>query len=326
MRTFRVLFLSVLSLCLLPHHGSLQSYDTFQLPTTAAITGIAFPTDSTGLITVADTLLYHVRSAQSPSVTFTEHAAVGVINDFREYHPANDLVESPVWASDSSVVVIRDAAGPSVHQEILGSKDGGKTWEMLTPVWHPDLLWHILAVPNTGWYCVYGTDVPGEVYLSRRSAQTLQLSTPSTVGIDTMRHPWLTGIAAPITADRVLLASRSDTLVELNLTADTLMMWKPQIAGEATREEFSLLVSNAQGVILGRHAGTIVRSTDAGYSWHTVTPAHPYANIDWSWSTSVYSAWHDSLWHSMDAGSTWTPTGPRLPTEFARAGSDNSTG
>jgi len=312
-RSFSIGFLCIL---LWVSSGNAESFEILQLPSSAAVTGVAFSTDSTGLITVDDTLVYHIQSPPGTPVTFYEQATVGVQNDFPNYHPVNDYVTAPVWASDSTIVMIREATGSASHQEILGSRDRGVSWALLTPVWHPDLLYQILAVPQTWVYCIYLTDIYGEPAITRRLATTLQYPAPASSRLDTMPHPPLTGVAAAVTSEHLLLASTSDSLVEFNYVADTVTMWLPQLEQETLSGNFLTLYSNAQEMVLGRYGDQTLRSTDAGRTWSPVTPQHNFTAIDWTWSNAVYSQWRDSLWYSLDAGSTWTNTGIHFPPDM----------
>ncbi len=292
-----------------------QSYNQYHLPTDAAVTGIAFSTEDNGIITVNDTLIYQVQNGASDLVTFNEHSAVGIQYDFPDYHPANDFVYMPVWASETTIVLIRGASGAAAHQDILATQDAGENWRLLTPVFHPDFLKTLIAVPDEMLYCVYLPDTPGEVYINQRDPGSLLSQSSNIYDIPSESHPPFTGILTPLMTGQILLATQTDSLAVIDLSQHTLNVFVPEIAIETEKGNFDSLYSNYQGVLLGKNNSTLYRSTDGGYTWETVIPNNSFRDIDWTWNTNVYASFQDSLWKSSDAGSTWTNTGFRLPAD-----------
>jgi|GEM_PF-6240915 len=287
-----------------------QGWETYDLSIDSSITGIAFASWESGIVTVQDTFIYQIRYGNSDVAQFDRRSAVGVVNDFPNYHPVNDYTTMPVWPSDSTIVLIREAQS---HQEILASQDAGDTWRLFNPVNHPDLLYDLIAIPNEMVYEVYLVDVPGEIQIHLRDPVSLMSSEWQIGEILNQPHPPFTGIIAPMTPDSILLATSTDSLVIVDLAQRTFSAFIPEINIASPKGDFSSLCSNSQRVLLGTTASGTYRSTDAGFHWNAVEPNHQFQNLDWSWSTNVYAEYQDSLWVSWDAGNTWTNRGIRFP-------------
>lgn len=310
MRIFSIFLALISGIALCVNTVYPRGWETYNLSIDSPITGIAFASQESGIVTVQDTLIYQIRYGNSDVAQFNSRSAVGVVNDFPNYQPVNDYTTMPIWPSDSTIVLIREG---SSHQEILASQDAGDTWRLFEPVNHPDLLYNLITIPEEMLYEVYLVDVPGEILIHLRDPVSLMSSEWQIGEILNQSHPPFTGIIAPITSDSILLATSTDSLVIVDLAQNTFSTFIPEINSASPKGDFSSLCSNSQRVMLGTTDSGTYRSTDAGLDWSAVEPNHQFRNLDWSWSTEVYAEYQDSLWVSWDAGSTWTNSGIRFP-------------
>ena len=198
---------------------------------------------------------------------------------------------------------LKERSAPPGPAVFATSTDGGKTWQTIRPAGLPKVAVQSLSVDPSNSRTIYAITTSGEFFKSTDGARTFAIVSPK-LGIP----PW----ALAVTHGTNFVSGDMDNGSHVSANG---MTWTstPFTDGRGTDMVMDVTRSQARRptkrVIMSSIG--IQLSTDGGKTWsHALPSTVMFGPIAWASGSSgvAYAAGFDgSLWHSTDAGKTWTP-------------------